>query len=339
MKVTLDDIAKATGVSKSTVSRVVTGKGNVKPSTRAVVEDALREYGYIRRNVSLRTESACEKMILAISRDISNPSHVRYLKALMRFFMPKGYMVFAVDCGNEEGMELDYIRFASQNGFCGIFLLSYIGGTDFSYVIQQARCPVVLVNHYPRAMDLDVVSIDNYMAGHMAARYLLARGHRNIAVLGGPDVSITTRNRIWGFTDELREAGIEFPDSRIFRTDSTLHDYDEGFAFGQALACNREGITAVFATNSDLADGFISALLTHDLRIPQDVSVICTDNMPQPFAGRPSITTICHDDVAIATAAGEMLLERLKNPSALKRRVVYDPTLVEGDSVANIARN
>lgn len=333
MKITLDDIARKTGLSKSTISRAINNTGPVSKSTRQQVEDALRETGYVRKQPHAAASFA-SKMILMISIDLSEPMHVRYLKAFDLFFQSRGLVVCALDCGLDLKNELSYLKFASENNFCGVFLLSLVQDGDAAHYdrIRSCSCPVVMINRQYCPPDFDAVCVDSYQAGYIACEQLCQHGHKNIAILSGPDNFMSVKNKLWGALDAASTHGLTIPPGSITSTKSA--SYHDGFVFGNRLAVGEFSYSAVFCTNYALARGLADALKSLHISVPEQVSIICTDNSLPP-ENTPDITTIANNETDIAFAAGEMLLNRIEHPDMPARKIIFPPTRIDGNSVAD----
>ena len=244
-------------------------------------------------------------------------------------------MVCALDCNFSLQNELNYLEFASQNNFYGVFLLSLLheGDADYYKKLASFSCPIVMVNRQYSSPDFDAVCVDYYQAGSIACGHLIDHGHRRIAFLSGPKELASTRNKVWGAADALAAHGIDFDSKNI---EYTVHaDYHDGYVCGEKLAQNKEEFSAVFCTNSPLACGLADALKSFNVKVPDDISIICTDNSPMR-QGSPDITTVANDESDIANAAGQMLLDRILNPLLPKRRVVFPPTKISGGSVSQL---
>jgi DNA-binding LacI/PurR family transcriptional regulator len=233
----------------------------------------------------------------------------------------------------DSSVDEGYLEYAITRGFCGVIMLSAIETPGLSSLLADRSIPVVLVNRYLRSMDMDVVSIDNFRSGFMGTNYLIEAGHTRIAHLGGPENSVVCQDRLHGYRDALSAAGIKADPDGIFHGDL---QYESGLKFGEFLARNPGRFTAVFSANDLMAKGLAEALFESGLRVPEDISITCFDNTVNAVNGRVRLTTISYDGFAMGVSAGEMLLNRIENPSAPYSKVFYSPTLTERDSVRSL---
>lgn len=333
MKVTLDDLAKMTGLSKSTISRAMNNTGPVSESARLAIERAISETGYNRKSVCHEGSSIASKMILMISTDLSEHMHTRYLKSFNRFFRERGFVVCALDCDFDLQNELSYLKFASENNFYGVFLLSLIKDGDASYYsrLKDFACPIVMINRQYSPSDFDAVCVDNYQAGYMACEQLLKHGHQKIGILSGPGDFFSVKNKVWGALDAIVAHKLQIqPGKDVVSTQNA--GYHDGYVYGSRLVSEQLPYTGVFCTNYALARGLSDALKAFNIEVPRDVSIVCTDNSQVPDSIQ-DITTISNNEMDIAFAAGELLMERIEHPDMPVRRIVFPPTRVIGNSV------
>jgi len=334
MKVTLDTIAQHTGLSKSTVSRVLSQDHNVKSTTRIIVENAARKLGYIQRPKRAGA-NPFEKTVLAISRNISQASHVDYYHAISDTMRKQGYITYLIGCNFDVEQEEFYVHHAVSNRFAGIFLFSHFGESNQEYLLADSDVPIILVNNYPRMEDLDVVCLDNYRCGYIATKHLIDLGHQKILHVGWPNASITSRDRARGFLDAMQELLPEQPaNNLIIQAELT---YQSGYALGEQLAAAPPDATALFFSDSATALGVIDAFSRYGIEVPRDVSVIAA-GYSHTLPGRSSLTHVGYDDFALGVEAAKMMLERIhdKGNSNARRRVVLSPMLMQGDSVRNM---
>jgi DNA-binding LacI/PurR family transcriptional regulator len=335
MKKTLSDISKQIGLSTATISRVIHNEGNVTGHTRQVVLDALAEngYSYKARRRSVESQNA----VLIIAGQLTNPITVAYIAGIREVLIASGKRILISLSDYSETVETDSVGYAKSRGFAGIFMLNAMECDTLIAILKSIDIPVILVNRYLRSMDTDVVMVDNYRCGYLATQHLIERGHARIAHLAGPASSITCSNRALGYRDAMNIAGLTIPADGIFYADRT---FDGGFAFGQKIAemPAEERFTAVYCTAGLMADGMLAALQEHGIRVPHDVSVICSDVTHTAHPQQVKLTTVEQDPHTMGVAAAMLYLDRLKNPSLPIKHIVYPPVLIVKDSVKDLTQ-
>ncbi len=336
MAKTLADVAREIGVSVATVSRVMNNEGNVAHETRARVEAALSELDWTprprRRSVAMKNTDT----VMIIAGQLNNPITLGYIDGIRQALAAEGIRCFIALSDYDSRTECGYIEYALANSYMGICLLNVVESEPLVKILESAQVPVVLVNRYLRALDTDVVMVDNYRCGYMATQYLLQRGHKRIAHIAGPDGSITCRNRTLGFRDAMRAEDIDVCECDVFYGD---RKYSSGYEFGKQLAelLPEQRYTAVFATTALMAAGMVDALSERGICVPRDISVICNDDYSKDYMPCPmEITCFRQNPRLMGRTAAELLLERAKKPTIPPRRIVYPPELTEKQSVLSI---
>ena len=178
---TLADIAREIGVSVATVSRVLNNEGNVSPETRERVMAALE--GLPERPRSRRRSVAMKNTdtVMIIAGQLTNPITLGYIDGLRQALAEEGIRCVISLSDYDSRTECSYIEYALANSYTGICLLNVVESEPLVRLLESTKIPVVLVNRYLRALDTDVVMVDNYRCGYMATQYLVQRGHRLIA--------------------------------------------------------------------------------------------------------------------------------------------------------------
>ncbi len=336
MSETLNDIAKKINLSTATVSRVINNDSSVAPETRERVIEVLRKSGYMpkkrRRSVTVNNTDT----VMIIAGQLNNPIILGYIDGIRSQLAISGIRTLISLSDYETETECQLIKYASRNMFTGIILLNVIESPQLIGLLPGIDIPVVLLNRYLRALDTDVVMVDNYRCGYMATQYLLLRGHRHIGHIAGPTGSITCHNRTLGYLDALKAAGLQPGPDQIYYGD---RKYTSGTAYAKKLLSlpADQRPTAVFATTALMASGMVDALCEAGLRVPDDISVICNDDYSKDYMPYPmEITCFRQNPQLMGRTAADLLTERAKRPGILPRRIIYPPELSEHNSVINI---
>lgn len=336
MSETLFDIAKKIGVSTATVSRVINKDGSVSSQTRDMVLEELKKSDYKprkrRRSVSVTNSNT----VMIIAGQLNNPITLGYIDGIRGQLTKDGVRALISLSDYDTDAECNLIEYAAENSYTGIILLNVIESERLIGLLPKIRVPVVLLNRYLRALDTDVVMVDNYRCGYMATQYLLHRGHKRIGHIAGPDGSITCHNRTLGYLDAMHAAGLKPDTEQIFYGD---RKYSSGTAFAKKLISLPPELrsTAVFVTTALMASGMVDALREEGLNVPQDISVICNDDYSKDYMPYPmEITCFRQNPQLMGKTATDLLLERAKRSDIMPRRIIYPPELSEHKSVLNI---
>lgn len=330
---TLLEISKEIGVSTATISRVLTGEDCVSPETRDRVLRAVEESGYKKRPRRRSSELRNNGTVLVIAGQLHNPITLGFIDGIRQRLAQEGMRTLVTLSDYDTLTECDTLRYASKNGFSGIFLLNAIESRKLVDLVSEIKTPMIFVNRFLHTVDTDVVTVDNYRCGYLATEYLIERGHRRIAHIAGPSTSVTCRDRTQGYIDAMREHGIKIDKSYIFYGDRR---YKSGCEFGAQIIsmAPEKRFTAVFSTTGLMAAGMVDSLRGYGIRVPNDISVVCNDDYSRDYMPCPiDFTTFEQDPIQMGNTAAELLLERIASPDGAPKRMVFPPVLTEHNSV------
>lgn len=331
MKVTLRQISEKTGISCSTLSRVLTGNGYVKHETRDAVEKALEENGYKYTPSKKKAASVFKKIVLIICGDITNNVYTSYITGLNSVFEPNGIKTLICNSDYNTESEEEYLTYASNSGFAGVVMLNAVETPSLLRILQSIKCPIVFINRYLRSMNVNIISVDTYRGGYIATEYLIRNGHRNIAHLCGPENSTSVQNKQLGYNDAMKAAGLEPSKCTSFKGD--LH-YKSGYIFGKQLIRNNDPATAVFSDNATMASGLIDAFYDSGRSIPRNLSVVCADELPDTITGKVQLTTVSCDLKKLGSVAARRMIEIINTGDSTKQSNIFPPVLTVRESVA-----
>ena len=330
---TLLEISKEIGVSTAPISRVLTGEDCVSPETRDRVLQAVRESGYEKRPRRRSAELRGSGTVLVIAGQLHNPIILGFIDGIRQRLAKEGMRTVISLSDYDTSAECDALKYASKNGFSGIFLLNAIESKKLVSLIPDIKTPMIFVNRFLHTVDTDVVTVDNYRCGYLATEYLIGRGHKRIAHIAGPSTSVTCRDRTQGYIDAMHEHGFTVDRSCVYYGDRR---YKSGCEFGAQIAAMEpeKRFTAVFSTTGLMAAGMVDTLRSYGFRVPDDISVICNDDYSRDYMPCPiDFTTFEQDPILMGTTAAELLLERITNPDGAPKRMVFPPVLIEHNSV------
>ncbi len=333
----LKTIAQQAGVSTATVSNVINGNHHkVSQETIRKVQKIIEENDY-KPNATARSLASKKSRIIGVviphigSKEnfFVNPYNARMLALLEQYVRNQGYYLM-VRC---VGSCTDIIPLFSSWNVDGVIFFGAFR-EDIGELRSRLNIPTVYIDTYARDLGIDNVGIDDYKGGYLAAGYLLGKGHREIAFVG-PNVHSpgVIQERYNGFRDACRERGIELSAEHHFET-NTL--YQSGVAAGQRVAMSPRKVTAVAVMSDIVAFGVMEGLRLCGLNVPQDVSVIGFDNLPECQYSNPKLTTISQNVEEKALRVGEGLFRLIRGEAAEPIDEKLDVELVERQSVRNV---
>lgn len=324
------DVARAAGVSHTTVSRVLNDSPRTRESTRRRVLRAIEEMSY---TPSLIARALATQTTMRLGMLVDSPVHYgpnTTMRAFESAARRAGYTLtaFTVTDDTGAGMEEGVADLIAQ----GIDGLCVVAPRDASLEVlrqQAGDVPVVVISSEPRD-GVRSVRIDQHAGATRAVTHLVGLGHRRIVHLAGPDSWFDARARRRGWEDAMSAAGLPLPAV-------TFGDWtsDAGYEFARAL--EPDAATAVFAANDQMALGVIRGLVDRGLRVPHDVSVIGFDDLPDARHYLPPLTTVRQDFAGLGAIAVGRILHALAGVDELDDSAgVLSPQLIVRDSTAAV---
>jgi len=301
---TLSAVAKRAGVSSITVSRVVRMPDLVAPETRARVERAMRDLGYIPNLVAGALASARTNSVGVLVPTIANSIFADTVQGLSDTLEPRGFSVILAQSRYDPAREDRVLAALLSRRPEAIIMVGSPATEEGSRLLRNARIPIVETWDLPATPVDAVAGFDNYKAGVAVAKHLVAQGRKQLAFIGGDDPRAT--RRWFGFRDEILASGLGEPRRLIL----------ERNASGSVVAHARlPGVDAVFAANDAHAIGFMSGLRTAGLlregpASDQPVAVIGLGDLEMGRLISPTLSTISVHGDAIGRTAATLTLER-----------------------------
>ncbi|MWC29148.1 LacI family DNA-binding transcriptional regulator [Paenibacillus sp. MMS18-CY102] len=311
--VTIYDIAKQTGLSPTTISKVLNNYHDVSEKTKAKVLQAAKEMGYL-PNSSARTLTTKRSWTLGILFVESTGMGIRhpFFNAVIESFKSeaesRGYdlMFISKDIGGKETSYLEHCRYRSVDGVIVILLDPRNPGMQ---ELLDSDIPCVLLDC--ESTKAGTVYSDNLNGGYQAIQYLQGLGHRKIAHISGGSYYFAGQQRQLGYELALQRLKLnKRPDYIIEGGDYTL---ESGYEAMLELLALEDPPTAVFAAGDNLAIGAMKALKEKGLRVPEDVSIIGFDDIELASYVTPALTTIRQDTKLLGTKAAEILIESIES--------------------------
>lgn len=329
-RVTIKDIAERCGVTANTVSRALRKDAGISEATTQKICRTAEEMGYIKNNFAAAMRSGRSRLISVIVEDILNPHYATLVDAMAGLLREKGYDTMTLCTHGNPQNELDMVNLSIANLVDGILFFPKSSDMESARLIQKNRIPLVLVDREIYGIRADVVRLDDYQGGCIAADYLYACGHRRFAYLSGPAGNGAQPLRYSGFMDTLAGHGIHGADIRIWEAGEMYAAISAG-AVSQVLW--PRNYTCIFSFNDQMAYHAVNALREDGCRVPEDISVIGFDHMRgalpylQPLS---SVAAVC--DGKLAERSVSLLLRRIGEPAADMVTEVLPVALHEAES-------
>jgi LacI family transcriptional regulator len=318
---TMKDVAEAAGVGLGTVSRVLTGKGQVSAETRERVRGAARELDYRPSALGRGLKLQRTNNIGLIVADISNNFYGQFAEGVLSTAKALSKHVIVCASGEDPHTEREYAEVLLQQRVDGIIAFPTGQNIDVWEGAQRLGVPVVFVDRVVEALAIPTIMVDNVGGSRAATDYLLALGHRRIGYLGGPQALTSGRDREEGFRAAHRQAGVPVVEDLVLRARFTR---DTAYASALRLAQSEPAPTAIFASNNVLGEAVLGAVRDSGLRVPEDISVLMFDDVPWAGLTTPPVTVVSQPARQMGDEAARLVLspERLPGTRLLPYELV-----------------
>ena len=309
---TIEDVARAAGVSAMTVSRVINGGKNVRETTRAAVLAAVDRLNYS-PNSAARSLAAGEAMHIGLL--YANPSTAylsQFLIGALHAARRAGCHLVIESCESENADEqAEVTRLFATSEVEGVILPPPLSESlPILSELDAIGIPVVTVARGGQDHTGLNVRMDDFAAAAEITRHLLDLGHRSIGFIKGHINHVASHDRYRGFISALEEKGLDPADSPV---EQGYFTYRSGLVAAERLLSRHGGLTAIFASNDDMAAAAVSVAHRRGLSVPGDVSIVGFDDTSLATSVWPELTTVKQPISAMAEAAMELLLGDIKN--------------------------
>ena len=331
-RVTINDVAHASGMSSATVSRVLSGYEFVKESTRNRVMEAVEQLGYV---ASLPARSLAGGRSRTIGLLVPNLD-VGYVgtitQGIDRALSNANCDLVLYTSHHQPSKESYYVNTIANGITEGLLLVAPQFASTYLDMLREHDFPYVLIDQADATGNSSIVEATNYQGAYDATRYLCKLGHTRIAFIMGALNVFSAVERLRGYKAALADCVVPLRQELILEG-----DYQQlgGYRAAKHVLDNVDPPpTAIFASNDISAFGAMDAAREHGLSIPDDISIIGFDDIPQASLVYPKLTTVRQPLEQMGQAAAEMLVERIVDPSRPPQRVTLATQLVIRDSCA-----
>lgn len=320
----IKDVARLAGVSTATVSRTLAEPDKVSEATREKVQRAIERSGYVRNELARSFRMQSTQTILVLIPDIGNPFYSLIIQGLEEVAQKQGYRLLLGDTQNHPEREIEYLQSVMQRQVDGVISLGHTLPQVLEFKDGKA-VPLVMACEYLHDAAVSSICIDNIAAAQLAMRHLLDLGHRRIAFINGPAHTPLSKDRLRGYREALKAAGLPYDKELVARGDFSLRS---GELVATELLQRKIKFSAVFAANDAMGIGAIKVLRAHGRDVPCDVSVMGFDDIEFAQYVEPPLSTIHQPRRDIGRAAMLRMLALLSGTASLPNQVVLGHELV-----------
>lgn len=322
----MKDVAEAARVSTSTVSHVINGTRFVDDETKRRVQRAIDELGYLPNAAARSLTTKRSQTLGVIVGDVANYFFSELLQGVEETVRSQNYSLIVCNTGETLELEDHYIQLLLSHKVDGIIAMATSEQWMSVREAQVRHIPIVFVDRAFAGLEGErFVGVDNVRGAYLAAEHLIELGHRRIGTLAGAQGLSTMKDRLRGFTQALRDHGLEVPDEWIVPSALSA---EAGHAAANQILTGSERPTALFIANNYLTLGALLALRDNDLRCPEDMSIVGFDDHPWAAVTHPPLTVVRQPAMRIGATAGQMILDSINGTEPEYRQVVLDCELV-----------
>jgi len=330
--ITLEDIARQAGVSRSTVSRVINDQPNVSDAARNRVIEVVHRTGYL-PNAAARTLASQRSLMIGlvlpqtVSSFFADPYYPHLTQGIAQACNQKNYTLALFLVETKEDEEKIFPRVSRRGLLDGVIVQASHHGDPMMTKLIDSSIPLVFAGRPFQANHFSFIDIDNVSASYNAVNHLIRLGRKRIATIAGPSHSTVGIDRKAGYVKALKDRGLELDEALIVEGDFTEAG---GYYAMQHLLFRKPD--AVFAASDIMAYGAMRAVKQANLHIPQDIALIGFDDLPLANASQLSLTTVRQPVIKFGVAAVELLIDLIENGTEPPRRIILETELIIRES-------
>lgn len=328
IKATIQDVAKAAGVSKATVSRALNRNGYVNEETLKRINQAIKELNYAPSQVAINLSKSESNIIGFLVPDICNGFFSEVFYGASKVAEENGKHLMLINTDDSLQIEEEALKALLSQQICGLLMTPVSERNENNaQLLKKAsknRIPIVFLDRELDGFICDGVFVDNIIATKAATSLLLKNGHNDIAIVAGPLDTIPGRERMIGFQEAHREKGIEVRPDRVLM--GNFKDTDS-YHLVRILLSKEDRPTAIFTCNNMMTIGAVRAIVDLGLRIPEDIAIVGFDEVELLNSLGMKITMIKRATFEMGKVGMNMMLHRLKERVSFEESTVQRITL------------
>lgn len=306
-RVTIEMVAQLAGVSPSTVSRILNGTAMVSAVKKQAVDEAIATLGFVPNPVARGLAGGRTLSIGVITQALDSPFYGAVLRGIEETLDPAGYSpLFVSGHWNVDAEQrcMDVLRSRRVDGI--IVLTGRL--TDEALIRYAQSLPIVATGRQLAAPGLFALNFDNYEGARLATQHLIELGHRHVVFIAGTDEHPDATERFRGYCAALAAADIPYDPALVI---PGAYREEDGVAAVDHLIAHKRRFTAILAANDQMASGAALGLYRHGLRVPDDVSLLGFDDLPNSRFAVPPLSTIHQPAYELGHLAASAMLQLL----------------------------
>ena len=334
--ITIWNVAKLAGVSKSTVSRVM-NNGCASDDSRKAVYDAIERLNYKPSCFAKNIRTQKSMTIAMMIPDASNLFYTEMYKAVEKVIFEQEYMVILCDTQNSPAYEIKYTEKLLDRKIDGLIYCTYKMNekTERYFINLSKKLPTVFMDFafakFAEKEDISLVVTEGFNSTRSAVKFLFNKGRRKIAYINFPNDTQITMPRFEGYVKGLADCGLPFREEFVYFPvpEQELKVLDLGYAGARKLMGAEEVPDAIMVAADPLAIGALKYFKENKIKIPQDISIIGFDNNDVCTLVEPNLTTIAQPTQELGVRAAQLLLNKLNGLQPKEERIIFEGKLIQ----------
>jgi DNA-binding LacI/PurR family transcriptional regulator len=322
---TVKEVAQRAGVSTATVSRALSGSAGVREPLRSRVLEVARSLGYRPNRAARDLRMRSSRAVGVLIPDIENPFFTSVVCGIEDALRKTDYSLLLANYSEDPKQEARQLEVFRAEGVCGLIFAASRSPSPLYAELGKAGLPMVAVSRVVPRLRIDQVTVTNREGACAATSHLIRLHHQRIAIINGPPILTTARDRQAGYEDALREAGLALDSNLVVHCDFRQA---AGYSAMQQLLDLACPPSAVFAGSNLLTLGALQAIHEHHLDIPGDLAIVGFDDMAWAISLHPPLTAVAQPAFDVGRTAAELLLTRVQEPTLPRRQVVLETRLI-----------
>lgn len=330
--VTIKDVARLSGVSISTVSRVINDSKPVSPEVRKRVLKVVEEVGYKPNDVARSLVTRRSYLIGVIVNNLANSYVADIVRGIEEIGKMYNYDILLCSSYFSKEAQLNYLQLLNRKQAEGIILVGYDFETEIVDQVKKLNKPYVFFTRNIKD-DMNFISIDNFAAAYEMTNYLIKEGHSKIAYFSDYDNKFSAENdKIEGYLKALKESDIKY--KKIYVANGRR--YSNAYDIGKDILKEIKEYTAIFCSNDELAMGLLNSFLDNGINVPEDISIVGFGDYREGQYVRPKLTTIGEPFYDIGAVSMRMLIKTIKGEKNAVNTMELPFTLEKRESVKKL---
>lgn len=308
---TIREVARRAQVSIGTVSNVLRGSATVSPAVRERVNQAIAELDYHPNEIARSLKTRQTNLLGMVISDITNPFFPQLTRGAEDAALEHEYLLVTANTDDQLKREQQVLSVLRNRRVDGILLVVAPGLPDSDHIQRTiaAGIPIVCLDRIPSELNVSSVSVDAAYGTEMCIRHLISMGHRSIGIITGNLRLATAVDRLEGYKNALREAGIEVDPALVIEGDFRL---ESGYLRTKELLLGRVRSTALFVSNCMMGLGALRAMKEIGVRSPDDLALAVFDDLPGNGSFYPEVTAVVQPAYEIGYKGAELLISEIE---------------------------